>query len=431
MDNYKYDNITIPDNLSETIRMGIAEGEKIYRKRKRNKFLIKISGCVAVAILCFGFLATQPVLASKIPIIKDIFKFLEGDYSYQGDLDAVAEKLEEPSDSLIGGNGQSAEKEILNSEKEGENQTADMKYTKTVDGVTVSLSEVYCSGEAIYMSLLIVGEEDFPETFLNENTGEPMICIKTIEKYPFTEENNPGLGFGYLEGKFLDSKTYAGIYRIDIQDIVGGDEEKKQQMLSMEKLNMDFTIEQIIGYKAVPDEPDFQGKTEADLEAMSDEEWKEFMNQVYDGEWQKFPNNHEHWWYEGPFEFELEMAVDKENLQTVIVDEMNENGAGIYSISKSEFEVVVEEKSSEERLAQGTCMVVLDADGKLLPRGSSQYADTYAINGRDVSKIYVYVCDYMEYMDNLNGYREADNFKEILDEKALYSKVVEFAEKVK
>lgn len=405
MDNYKFEHIAIPDNLTETIREGIARGEKIYRKRKRDRFLVKIGGCAAAVLLCFGIFATQPVMASKVPIIRDIFKWFEKDYSYQGNLDSVAEKLEEPD-------------ELAESEEK--------LYSQTIDGVTVSLSEVYCSGEAIYMSLLFTNEEEFPATFVSENDGQPVICIRTIEKYPFTDEGDPGFGFGYLEGAFLDSKTYAGIYRIDIQDITCGDEEKKQQLLSAENLDMSFTIEQIIGDKAVRDVPDFQGKTEAEIEAMSDEEWKAFMSEVYAGDWGVFPNVHENWWYDGPFEFEVQMPVDVENVNNVIVDEIGENGAGIYSVSKSGFEVVVEEKNTEERWAQGTFVVVLDAEGKLLPYGSSSYANTFAIDGRDVSKVYVYVCDFSEYLDELKQYRETDTFKEVLDQNALYSKVIEF-----
>ena len=69
---------------------------------------------------------------------------------------------------------------------------------------------------------------------------------------------------------------------------------------------------------------------------------------------------------------------------------------------------------------------VLDAEGKLLPSGGSIYADTYAINGRDVSKVYVYVCDYREYMDEIKGHRNDADFREILEERALYKKEIVF-----
>ena len=88
--------------------------------------------------------------------------------------------------------------------------------------------------------------------------------------------------------------------------------------------------------------------------------------------------------------------------------------------------VTVEEKCNEERAEKGVFVVVLDADGQLLPNGSSSYADTYAINGRDVSKVYVYVCDYVEYMDDIKGYRNDTDFKKILDERALYRKEISF-----
>ena len=43
-----------------------------------------------------------------------------------------------------------------------------------------------------------------------------------------------------------------------------------------------------------------------------------------------------------------------------------------------------------------------------------------------LSKIYVYVCDYTEYMDDIKGYRNDADFKKILEEKALYAKEIVF-----
>lgn len=95
-------------------------------------------------------------------------------------------------------------------------------------------------------------------------------------------------------------------------------------------------------------------------------------------------------------------------------------------MAKTKFEITVEEKCNEERTEQGVFVVVLDADGKLLPNGSSSFADTYAINGRDVSKVYVYVCDFAEYMDDIKGHRNEADFQKILEERALYKKEIVF-----
>lgn len=408
MNNLKYEKIRIPESLSERVRQGMKAGEAAYKKNKRKKLAMKIGGAAAIVMLGIGIFASSPALASRIPVIRDIFKLFQDDYSYGGDLDTVAEKLEEPE-----------------SEGNEDVQTVkDRKYTKTVDGVTVSVSEAYCSVGAIYMSLIITSEEKFPETAVS--WGQPLLCMTTTERYPFTGTDDPGYGFGQLEGDFLDEHTFAGIYRIDIRDITQGEQEKKDMLLAADSLNINFTINQIIGDKAEPEKPDYQGKTKEELEAMTDEEWDAFMKEAYSGDWSAFPNTHENWWFDGPFEFDLALAVDKENAQIVTVNERNETGAGLYSVSKTLFEITVDMNCSEERLKEGVCIAVLDADGKLLSGGSSSWGSTFAIIDRDVSKIYVYLCDVQEYLDELKGYRESGNFRQILEEKALYGKEIEF-----
>ena len=420
MNNLKYEKIRIPESLPERVQQGILAGEVVYKRNKRKKLMMKIGGAAAAVMLGIGIFASSPALASKIPVIRDIFKLFQDDYSYGGDLDAVAEKLEEPeSENVYQNNGESPDIET-----EDAQTVQDGKYTKTVDGVTVSVSEAYCSVGAVYMSLMITSEEKFPETAVS--WGQPLICMKTTERYPFTGADDPGYGFGYLEGDFLDEHTFAGIYRIDIRDITQGDQEKKDMLLAADSLNIDFTINQIIGDKAEPEKPDYQGKTKEELEAMTDEEWDAFMKEVYSGDWSAFPNTHENWWFDGPFEFELSLAVDKENAQTVTVNERNETGAGLYSVSKTLFEITVEMNCSEEVLKQGVYIAVLDADGKLLSGGSSSWGSTFAISDRDVSKIYVYLCDMQEYLDELRGYRESENFQQILAERALYGKEIDF-----
>ena len=61
-------------------------------------------------------------------------------------------------------------------------------------------------------------------------------------------------------------------------------------------------------------------------------------------------------------------------------------------------------------------------------------ADTYAIQDRDVSTVYIYLCDYYEYMDELKGQQNFDNptkedgqkWKKLLEENAKYHKTLHF-----
>ncbi len=439
MKSERFEMIEIPAGLSQRVQKGIRQGEKIYMRNKRKKILIRVATAAAALFVCMGVFASQPVLASKIPVIRNIFKLLQGDYSYQGDLDSVAQKFRETEeadvgqsstgDGLAGENGASSAGDAPGMKESG-GQLSDSAYTKTVNGVTVSVSEAYSSVEAIYLSLMITSEEAFPDTMMD--TGEqPIIYLKGTADYSFMPAGGEAAGYanggsGRIEGKFLDEHTYAGIYRIDILDIVGNDDALKETYRALDAFDMDYTINQIIGDRAEPEPLDYRGKTKEDLEAMSDEEWSAFMNEITPPDRNQFPNKYENWWFDGPFTFKLHIEADNENAQVVTVDEMNETGAGLYQIVKTKFEITVEEKCSEERAESGVFMVVLDADGKLLPNGSSSFADTYAINGRDVSRVYVYVCDFAEYMDDIKGHRNDDNFKEILEERALYGKEIVF-----
>ena len=426
----RFDEIVIPENLSEYVRKGIQEGEKLYMREKRKKTIKRFSAVAAAVFVfaCAGIFAAQPALASNIPVIRDIFKLLQGDYSYQGDLDSVAQKLE---DSGAADPQMSEEDSSAADGKEAESVRADSAYTRTVNGVTVSVSETYCSVEAIYLSLLITSEEAFPDTMTNME-GKPLLILKGTADYSFRpsgmgEAEGYGTGaVGSLEGAFMNDHTYAGIYRIDILDVVGNDDALKETYRALESFDMELTIEQIIGDKAEQEQLDLQGKTPQELDAMTEEEWKAYMNEITPAERNQFPNQYEHWWFDGPFQFDLHIEADKENTQVVTVDEVNDTGAGLYQVVRTKFEITVKEKCSEERAKSGVFIVVLDAQGKLLPSGSSSYADTYAINGRDVSRVYVYACDYTEYMDELKGYRDSTDFKQILDERALYKKEIVF-----
>jgi hypothetical protein len=80
--------------------------------------------------------------------------------------------------------------------------------------------------------------------------------------------------------------------------------------------------------------------------------------------------------------------------------------------------------------------VVLDADGELMGFGhQGGSTDEHPIAGHDVSEVTVYVCDYTEYMDELKGYYYSSDyeekakektFKQLLDERCVYSEKVSF-----
>lgn len=50
---------------------------------------------------------------------------------------------------------------------------------KTVDGTTVTLSEVYCNEMALYLSMTIHTEDKFPDTFITPD-GKPILSSARI-----------------------------------------------------------------------------------------------------------------------------------------------------------------------------------------------------------------------------------------------------------
>ena len=109
-----------------------------------------------------------------------------------------------------------------------------------------------------------------------------------------------------------------------------------------------------------------------------------------------------------------------------------ENGRGIVSITKSPFEIQL----NEENFNPDYFFIVLDADGEPLDYGNiGGDTNILAIAERNVSKVYVYMCDYTEYMDEIKGYywsedyeekKKTKTYKEYLDEKSIMHAEVEF-----
>ena len=112
---------------------------------------------------------------------------------------------------------------------------------------------------------------------------------------------------------------------------------------------------------------------------------------------------------------------------------VDENGDGVLSITKTPFEITMKMQDPETKYFA----VMLDANGDIMPYGgvANSNADTYAIQDRDVSTVYIYLCDYYEYMDELKGYYWSDDyeekaktktFKQLLDERAVAGTEVHF-----
>ena len=193
-----------------------------------------------------------------------------------------------------------------------------------------------------------------------------------------------------------------------------------------ETFTMDWEITQVIGYLAEPTKPEGTKDTE-ELEQMTDEEWQAYMASL-PAEWYQFPNRYENWWKDGSWKFDLGITQRDSDARVISVNETNEAGIGLESLEISQVEMTM---NVIEPAGTMVFAVALDADGNKLESGSAN-VDELAIEGHDISRVYVYLCDYDEYMDELKGCgvpgnHMARSFKEVLEERALFKTVVDTA----
>ena len=182
-------------------------------------------------------------------------------------------------------------------------------------------------------------------------------------------------------------------------------------------------------------EDDYENFTEEQQETLRliDQEMYNKYTKLYP-DVNKHPNKYEDWWVDGDWDFTI--PVEKNDAQTVIkeIQAVDSEGNGVISLTKTPFEITMNESGDTADYFP----VILDADGKPMSFGKfTGTANTVAISDRDISTVYVYLCDYIEYMDELKGYYWSDDyeekaktktFKQLLDERAVASAEVHFDE---
>lgn len=455
-----------------------------------------LGGLAAVMALAFVFCITNPVMAKNLPLVGGLFAQLQDKVSFFGDFAGKATVLEETASDT--GAGNTADTAAADGQTAGSPDTSDNGgsaeaagvYTRTADGLTVTFSEVYANDMAIYLTMLVKSDEPFPETMMNQNdlgTDKPVMSMRYGRGYSFKENNeDTAHNVAYPEGVFLDKHTYSCILRIDLEqdsrdyteyykkheemtnevlvslgmtqeDLENLDDFNDEDYALLEQFNAgimsrrgaleeyitkadvpeEFTlhldISQFIGEKADPQYWD-HGYTEEQLNDMSEEEWQEVMSQE-PAEYSAFPNEHQQYWYDGPWSFEIPITIDTS--QTVIqeINETNEDGIGLKSVVKTPYELTVYELY-EEGGNSDSFLVALDANGNKLPyNDSAGNSNNFTIQDRDISTVDIYILDYIQYMDELKGperYNNNENKPEeekwstLLSANAKYHKTLHF-----
>lgn len=491
----EFDEIPIPENIDDVIDKGVQRAVKIKKRQRRKKFITTTTGIAAAVAVFSLFCVSNPALAAKIPLIGHIFERVETTVSYKGDFSSTAQVLvtegadaadlktenadletenaeTETADKNTGkinagitendkdGNAKSKAEagNAENGNDEKVNKSEESKYVKTSNGLTVTVSEVYYSTKALYLAMSIKNEEEFPQDFIRTKNMDDYILdydvlsLNGTASFSFSDiDVGPEL---YIEGQFIDNHTFAGIYRVpldqfsyyptdeeiaatglDINDYWTDDMSTDEAAKKVDEYNLKLKekFPDIGKPLPIPDSftynlniTDISGELfETKARTVTFPEGDTGV--VYDNLVKK---------YEGNWDFQFDVALDTSRTSVIELNDTNSEGLGISKIEKTPYEISAQMIIPSDKLNYDYFLVMLDKDGELMDYQGS-FTDTYQLYGRDTSTVYLYICDYIQYMDEIKGYywspdyeekKKTKTYKQYLDEKSLYHTEVSFEE---
>lgn len=456
----EFDKIPIPENIDDVIDKGVLRAVKIKKRQRRKKFITTTTGIAAAVAVFSLFCVSNPALASKIPLIGHIFERVESTVSYKGDFSSTAQVLvtEGMDDTLA--DTEINETRAGKEKQDGVQEQAaeESKYVKTSNGLTVTVSEVYYSTKALYLAMSVKNEEEFPQDFMKTKNMDgyildyDMLALNGTASFSFSDMDvGPEL---YIEGQFIDNHTFAGIYRVpldqfsyyptdeeiaatglDINDYWKDDMSTDEAAAKVDEYNLKLKEKFPDIGKPIPIPDNFTYSlniTSIFGELFETEEKTVTFPEgdsgvVYENLVKK---------YEGNWDFQFDVALDTSRTRTIELNDTNENGLGISKIEKTPYEITAEMIIPSDKLNYDYFLVMLDKDGDLMDYQGST-TDTYQLYGRDTSTVHIYICDYIQYMDEIKGYywspdyeekKKNKTFMQYLDEKSLYHTEVSFEE---
>ncbi|WP_028242421.1 DUF4179 domain-containing protein [Pseudobutyrivibrio ruminis] len=391
----------IPTIVQEKVDLAFTqiyeEEERTMKKRSFRLIKTIIATAAALGVVVFsGVCITNPTFAEEVPVVGNVFSSLGHKLGFGGDYEKYAKPI--ASDSL--------------------NEAVAL--TQTVDGNTVTLQDIYCDEKAMYISMIVESKESFPISQMYpdlDNKDMYMFYLFDSKlKYSFETEdsslNNNSLE--YLNGEFIDDNTFQGVVKVDLsyvlnyysKDVLESNEYSTDADTPVshydlpDSFTVDFDLNSIV---TDINNPAASELTVDERDALG---WK---------------NEYENWWIDGPWHFNFEVNVDRQNTTTRAIDVEGVSGLNKITVSKTPFELELDYDDPNADYI----VVALDKDGKHMSAVNNM--DMLPVEGHDVSEITLYVCDYNEYMDEIKGQQlETDKAKDILDEKALWSGVLSF-----
>lgn len=396
----------IPTIVQEKVDLAFTqiyeEEERTMKKRSFRLIKTIVATAAALGVVVFsGVCITNPTFAEEVPVVGNVFSSLGHKLGFGGDYEKYAKPI--ASDSL--------------------NEAVAL--TQTVDGNTVTLQDIYCDEKAMYISMIVESKDPFPiNQMYPDLDNKDMYMFYLFDsklKYSFETEdsslNNNSLE--YLNGEFIDDNTFQGVVKVDLSYVLNY---YSKDVLESNEYSTDADTP--VSHYDLPDSftVDLElNSIETDINNPAASELT-----VEEREALGSKNEYENWWIDGPWHFNFEVNVDRQNTTTQSIDVEGVSGLSKITVSKTPFELELDYDDPNADYI----VVALDKDGKHMSAVNNM--DMLPVEGHDVSEITLYVCDYNEYMDEIKGQQlETAGAKKILDDKALWSGVLSFQQYTK
>lgn len=197
--NNQFDNIKLPNNIDEVIQLGI-EKACTTKKSKIKKFKFKVASFLLISTTAITILGIKnPAFASNIPLIGGIFEKLQDKIDFSGNY---------------------------------KNYSSNINETSYSNGTSVTISEVLCDGESLYVTYKIESRKPFKYTTSDESliTGvdDSNIGIKENELMQILEEGTIKTNFSDIkipttsagiQGTYLNKNTFIGAAKYNISEL--------------------------------------------------------------------------------------------------------------------------------------------------------------------------------------------------------------------
>lgn len=326
---HEYENIEIPDELSLAVIKGIEKGKQWKRKRKRI-YITAFSGVAAAFLLFFTYCFANPAFAAELPIIGKIFTLTETIGAFPGDYSTKAQVLNETIE--IETSADTEEKVYAADEQQ---QQLIALYGDTDQEITIVPEEVYCDGASLYLGLRLM----LPE---NQTFGLNLDHV-----------NRDIYNLNYCQIQVTGTLTY-GTFEQHFDEWLTGNQENANTFIGRIKISTEAISQDVKEMKVTITNiywMDLERRTE--LERQENVSFRDYYV-IKAGEWN----------------LTIPVAVDASQTQKYEINETNELGFGIKSITVTPYEIqiasIVPELNKEllEKIYTGYEQQCLDALGE-------------------------------------------------------------------